>query len=149
MTIQLRGTKRPRKIAPQYGTKRPGEIAPQHGTKRPGKRVADHIRDIVPKGMALCLIFIFSFQLTACGNLNNSNGNRTDHEKSSLELATTKDSARWIWTAQEDNNSWVELEKTFSCGDIPDQAKLVAEIATDSKYRLTINGKVADRKSVV
>ena len=143
MTIQLRGTKRPRKIAPQYGTKRPGEIAPQHGTKRPEKRVADHIRDIVPKGMALCLIFIFSFQLTACGNLNNSNGNSTDHEKSSLELATTKDSARWIWTAQEENNSWVELEKTFSCGDIPDQAKLVAEIATDSKYRLTINGKVA------
>ena len=75
------------------------------GTKRPGKRIADHIRDIVPKGMALCLIFIFSFQLTACGNLNNSNGNSTDHEKSSLELATTKDSARWIWTAQEENNS--------------------------------------------
>ena len=49
--------------------------------------------------------------------------------------------AKWIWTADTENNVWVTLSKTFTLDTVPKEA--VAEIAVENKYQLFVNGERA------
>ena len=50
-------------------------------------------------------------------------------------------SAKWIWTDDTANNTWVRLQKTFTLDAVPETA--AAEIAVESRYHLWVNGTLA------
>ncbi len=49
--------------------------------------------------------------------------------------------AKWIWTEDRQNNTWVRLKKTFSLDVVPESA--FAEIAVENRYHLWVNGTLA------
>ena len=46
--------------------------------------------------------------------------------------------ASWIWNGTNENNEWVDFQKTFTLDAVPSEA--IAEIAVENKYFLSVNG---------
>lgn len=55
------------------------------------------------------------------------------------ETQPTFNNAKWIWTNDNSNNTWVKLRKTIEISKVPNT--LIAKLSVDSKYWLYINNE--------